>query len=259
MDRPHTPTFVEQMARQFDRSASSYNEEATVQRAVAERLASRLEQGLPFRHAFEWGAGTGLLTQAVDQRCRVDRWTLNDASAQALQQVPPLRSSEVVRWATDGSQISFAHSDYDLWLSSSALQWLPNPIDFLTRVAQELSPQSRILVATFGPCNLYEIKSLTGQGLIYPSIEQWLEALTRLKAQKLEVEEEKIALSFASPHEVLRHLKKTGVTALPNPSQRMRTRHQIATFAERYVAEFGSDNASTVSLTYHPIYIDIHI
>lgn len=250
--------YIERIARQFARSATTYHRRAVVQRMVAERLAHRLPQGEPFAHAFEWGAGTGLLTGLVDERCRVDRWTVNDLSPLLLDEIAPVRSGQMEKQVGDGSQLSFAFSDYDLWLSSSALQWLPQPMEFLLRVLRDLSLGCRVLVSTFGPGNLEEVRSLTGQGLTYPSMTDWQSALKSLPLSSCELFEERIPIHFPSAREVLRHLKETGVTALPDSSERMRTRQQIITFAEQYEKHFTELNPPGVRLTYHPIYIDIH-
>jgi malonyl-CoA O-methyltransferase len=63
-------------------------------------------------------------------------------------------------------------------------------------------------------------------------------------------EEETIEQHFATPKDVLRHLKETGVTGIRS---RHWTPRQLMEFCNRYTEMFGSGH--DVALTYHPIYI----
>ncbi len=110
-----------------------------------------------------------------------------------------------------------------------------------------------LLLSTFGPSNLSEIRQLTGQGLDYtPSMQvaHWLDAL----APSVRVEEELYPLSFASPREVLLHLKRTGVTATTTASDGFWTASKLRAFEEAYQRLFASPTGG-VSLSYHPIYL----
>jgi len=63
--------------------------------------------------------------------------------------------------------------------------------------------------------------------------------------------EEKLKLSFASPLEVLKHLKETGVTGIRRQSW---TRGELDDFCRRYREQYTAPDG-TVPLTYHPIYM----
>lgn len=98
-----------------------------------------------------------------------------------------------------------------------------------------------------------EIRELTGNGLPYRSREELVKALSS-HFDILHSEEELISLSFDNPLKVLYHLKQTGVTGISGTSsQQLRTRRDLQLFSERYTQEFTQ--GTSVSLTYHPIYI----
>lgn len=63
--------------------------------------------------------------------------------------------------------------------------------------------------------------------------------------------EEQLRLSFASPLEVLRHLKETGVTGTAAQAW---TRGKLQEFCRNYTERF-SDERGRVYLTFHPIYM----
>ena len=131
-----------------------------------------------------------------------------------------------------------------------------------------------------------EIRELTGNGLPYRSREE-LEVALSPHFDILYSEEELIPLSFEDPIKVLYHLKQTGVNGLSTQSsptgkqendlcssdnnsknnsrtnsknnsknnlpQQQWTRRDLQLFCERYTQEFTQ--GTSVSLTYHPIYI----
>ena len=123
-----------------------------------------------------------------------------------------------------------------------------------------------------------EIRELTGNGLPYRSREE-LEVALSPHFDILYSEEELIPLSFEDPIKVLYHLKQTGVNGLSTQSsptgkqendlcssdnnsknnfknnlpQQQWTRRDLQLFCERYMQEFTQ--GTSVSLTYHPIYI----
>lgn len=75
--------------------------------------------------------------------------------------------------------------------------------------------------------------------------QSWLEPHYRV----LIAHEEEICLSFASPLEVLRHLKNTGVNSV---TQKQWTKSNLATFCKAYSRKFSYLDG--VHLTYHPLY-----
>ena len=96
--------------------------------------------------------------------------------------------------------------------------------------------QGLLLFSTFVPGNLYEIKKLTGKGLVYPTSDTlvgWL------------------STADFTPLDVLRHLKATGVTATGNGCW---TKGQQESFCRQYVEQFATTDGQ-VTLTYRPFYI----
>ena len=168
------------LAHQFDRAAAHYNEAAEPQRLVIDRLVQQLDEHLPkaerhFAHAFEMGTGSGLLTERIDQLAQIDHWTLADLSPALLAQVPRLRDPHPELRVGDASELSL-----DLFVSSSAIQWLADPCAYLARTVHELAARATVAVSTFGPDNLLELRQLTGQGLHYPSLANWHSTLQAL-------------------------------------------------------------------------------
>ena len=233
------------LANQFDRAAAHYNEAAEPQRLVIDRLVQLLDEHLPkaerhFAHAFEMGTGSGLLTERIDQLVEVDHWTLADLSPALLAQVPRLRDPHPELRVEDASELSLERFGIDLFVSSSAIQWLDDPCAYLERTVHELSARATVAVSTFGPDNLLELRQLMGQGLHYPSLATWHSVIP-----------------FADPMAVLQHLRHTGTAQLPNAPQQIHTPNQLRRFTKRYITNFA-DETGRVTLTFQPIYIIIN-
>lgn len=249
------------LAHQFDRAASHYNEAAEPQRLVIDRLVQLIDEHLPqaerhFAHAFEMGTGSGLLTERIDQLLEIDHWTLADLSPALLAQVPRLRDPHPELRVGDASGLSLERLGIDLFVSSSAIQWLADPCAYLQRIVRELSAEATLAVSTFGPDNLLELRQLTGQGLHYPSLDTWRSTLQEL-AHPYEIHTERLVIPFADPLAVLEHLRHTGTAQLPDAPQQIRTPNQLRRFTKRYITNFA-DETGQVPLTFQPIYIIIN-
>ena len=97
---------------------------------------------------------------------------------------------------------------------------------------------------------MQEIRFLTGNGLDYLSLEE-LKMLLSPHYDIFYASEEIVPMSFATPQQVLRHMKQTGVTGT---EKRMWTRGRLQAFCDDYVRQF-SETDGNVTLTYHPIYV----
>lgn len=249
------------LANQFDRAAAHYNEAAEPQRLVIDRLVQLLDEHLPkserhFAHAFEMGTGSGLLTERIDQLVEVDHWTLADLSPALLAQVPRLRDPHPELRVEDASELSLEGLGIDLFVSSSAIQWLDDPCAYLERTVHELSARATVAVSTFGLDNLLELRQLTGQGLHYPSLATWRSTLQEL-GYPYEIHTERLVIPFSDPMAVLQHLRHTGTAQLPNAPQQIHTPNQLRCFTKRYITNFA-DETGRVTLTFQPIYIIIN-
>lgn len=248
---------IERINRAFSRAAKSYNTAASVQSAISLKLAHMLPEGLSLREVYEIGAGTGLLTQAIDRHCSIAHWTLNDLSASMLAQLPSLHDTAPTLIVGDAQEVSpwERTQQFDLIASASSLQWFESPKSFVKRLIPLLKKEGFLLLSTFGTRNLYELSTLTGNGLHYHSAIEWQQLLTPYFGE-VEVREEEITLAFPNIMALLRHLKATGVTHLPQRSNNklISSSHAIRELESRYRNQFALPDG-TLALTYHPIFI----
>ena len=215
----------------FARAVSTYEAEAVVQRAAAERLAGLLGRyfhGLAPR-ILEIGCGTGLLSRQLMARFAPAELVVNDLCP------------EMAVWP----------GVFDVVASASAVQWFGDLGAFAQRCAAVLPTGGWLAVSCFGPATLQETAALSGKGLEYPSFAQFVEALAD-GFEPVETAQERQALTFPDGFAVLRHLKATGVTATGAADATPWTRGRMETFARAYAEQFAVPGG--VSLTYEPFW-----
>lgn len=245
-----------------------------------------------FRHIVEFGCGTGSYSRLLLHTLQPETLLLNDLCPEMEECIHELLTPEssdsgpghslssdsgfdpnlglehssgfgsslaptppLVRFCPgDAEALDFPEAT-DLITSCSTLQWFNDPAAFFLRCHHALAPDGLFAFSTFGPRNMHEIRQLTGNGLDYLLLEELL-ALLSPHFDILLAEEEIVPLPFSTPHEVLKHLKQTGVTGT---EKKIWTRGRLQTFSEAYVRQFGNaghnSTEGSVTLTYHPIYV----
>ncbi|MCB9016992.1 MAG: malonyl-ACP O-methyltransferase BioC [Paludibacteraceae bacterium] len=231
----------------FAKSRGSYEQAASTQRYMAEALVKMLPAQAP-GSVLEIGCGTGLLTRALLRVCSPSVLHLNDISSgfesgfRSLDHIPGLRclcgDAEHYPWPCR----------YDWVVSSSVFQWFADFSAFVDRIVRYQNRDGVLAFGTFGPENMREIRAVEGVGLDYLSKDELQSSLERCY-HTLECREEVLQLEFASPYQVLNHLRQTGVNAL---SRQVWTPSRLRRFEESYVRLFSKGDK--VTLTYHPIF-----
>lgn len=237
--------------QRFGRATGTYDRHARAQKQIQRRLAGLLSATgrTCFDRILEVGCGTGGLTRELLGVCRGAEWTVNDLLETVPAPLPDILAGERWRYLPGDAETIGFPGRFDLVASGSAVQWFADPAAFVRKAADTLLPGGLLLLNTFGPENLKEIKTLTGEGLDYPALADvavWLPSGFRLKTLTVET----IRLDFPDPAAVLRHLKATGVTA--SGSGRW-TRGRLERFCRDYAARYAVE--SGVAVTYQPVYL----
>lgn len=244
---------TKQIHIRFTRALSSYDNHADAQHRISRKLASLLphQANVRYKRMLEIGCGTGGFTGVLKQQCHIDEWILNDLCEDCQEKIEQLFPGSPPRFiAGDAETLSFP-GKFDLIASASVFQWMKEPETFLHKLSGLLMQQGLLLFSTFVPGNLYEIKKLTGKGLVYPTSDTLVGWLSTADFNLLHQEEDTIVLTFKTPLDVLRHLKATGVTATGNGCW---TKGRQESFCRQYAEQFATTDGQ-VTLTYRPLYI----
>lgn len=235
--------------RCFTAAQASYDQHATVQQHIVQKLVALLPPKAQFKHVLEIGCGTGSLTRALHEKCEINQWEIVDLCDCQTYLAQILPSSNFHFHQANAEYFSI-DTHVNLIATASTVQWFKDKQAFLRRSATLLEPNGLLLFSTFGERNLLEIKQLTGVGLDYPNLTQWQQWLES-DFEILHLSEADISLSFNNPQTVLRHLKSTGVTAT---SHQMWTKQHLHHFIQDYENTYPTSDGG-VSLRYHPIYV----
>ena len=238
----------------FFKSMYSYNQHAEAQTRMAEELLEALWRIHPagFGRALEIGCGSGLLTERFLKRFAVETFVANDLVEECGMLVEDIfqqhSSGDFTFAGGDIETLADLPGKLDLILSNATFQWLHDFDGFLARLKTALKPGGLLAFSTFGPENCREIREVTGNSLTYRPFQNVLASL-QAHFEVAFSNEETVPLHFASPMDVLRHLRLTGVNGVS--SQKAWTKADLAHFEQAYREHFGEFNR--VPLTYHPL------
>ena len=239
----------ELIKKRFARSLKTYAEHALVQKSIAERLLFELSAvaGDEFERIFEIGCGSGIITRQISKMFKYKKLYLNDLVEECAELNSKYPGAEFI--GGDIENISPLPRKLDLIISNATFQWLDHLPGVLERLAGIMNPDGVLAFSTFGPRNAGEITELTGKTLNYLSAPELKNAVA--KHFDISCYHENIRqIHFEHPMDVLRHLQKTGVTAV---SKQIWNKSDLQNFITRYIEHNKTE--SGVSLTYHPIII----
>jgi malonyl-ACP O-methyltransferase BioC len=239
----------------FEQAAATYEQQATVQMQVADRLLTLLAStapGLTPASVLEIGCCTGLLTEKILVRFpRLSRLTVSDL-VPAFEECVGLKVAHLapnVRFLAGDIESVALPERYDLIISSSTLHWVYDLPALCRKLRAHLTPNGILAVSLYGTDNLREIRTVTGVGLEYKDLEQ-LESVIKEEFHILGADQLWETLWFSDPLSVLHHLRATGVNAI---GQKAWTRKQVSGFVAEYSKHFSGSQG--VCLTYHPMFI----
>lgn len=235
--------------RRFSAASASYDAEAQAQRQIASRLwALAAPHIVPAAAILEIGAGTGLLTQHI-LSAQPKSLTVNDLYTSPQVQALAQQEPDVLSVREGNAETLDFCGPYDAICSASTVQWFADIKGFFHRCARYLPKGGLLAFSSFLPGNLHEVAELTGVGLDYADaadLQNYLDQEFELVA----MEQGEITLHFASPHDVLLHLRNTGVTGIRSVGWNKR---RYLEFVDGYITRYSTGQG--VRLTYLPVYV----
>lgn len=228
----------------FAKNLESYNENAKIQKRMAERLLDFIKNKNPQR-ILEIGCGSGFLTKLVNDKIGFETYQTLDIVEDC--QVYINQINPKIEFICDDIE-EFLKNDnnkYDLIISNASLQWVNDFERVVNELRVRLNPNGELVFSTFGQENFKEIYHVIGATLNYYSLSE-----LRDMFPDSSIEPEIHILAFESPKDVLKHLQATGVNAL---EQTAWTKKDLIKFENGY-KNFCSRRPT---LTYNPVYVKI--
>lgn len=230
--------------KRFAKNLDTYNDNAKIQKRMAERLLSFLDKK-EFASILEIGCGTGFLTSLLNDNFKFEKYTANDIVPNCEKYIKEINPN--IDFIADDIELAVKNSDkkYDLIISNAAFQWVENLEGFINLLISKLNKNGKLLFSTFGPENFREVNFVLGKTLPYYSINELDEML---KNYDKKIEQEMHVMAFKTPKDILKHIKSTGVNALEIVSW---TKSDMQKFENGY----NNFCSKSPTLTYHPIYV----
>ena len=216
MKPPATPDILstrkQTIARHFA-TASDYDQHAHIQAQICQHLLALIARTKQ-DSVFEIGAGTGQMTRLLSENVQSKHWFINELCSERaaiLQSIVPtanimIGDAETIELSKGSNSINPSLIEHSLIVSANAVQWFDNPLSFVKQSAQRLRAGGQLVFNTFTPDNFLQIKQLTGQGLHYPTINEWQSALEIAGFENIKLSTQRFDVPFTNPYAVLKHM-----------------------------------------------------
>lgn len=207
----------------FERAASSYDEAAVLQRAIADRMLERLDVvKLVPASVLDIGSGTGYVARALMRRYPRARLHAADLAHAMVRQARA--HTRFRRWlartpgafvCADLERLPFAEASFDMIVSNLTLQWC-DPVAVFAECRRALRPGGLFMFTTFGPDTLVELRAAWHAVDERPHVHGFLDMhdlgdlLVRAGFAEPVMDVERFTLTYADVLDVLRDLKRLG-------------------------------------------------
>jgi malonyl-CoA O-methyltransferase len=220
------------IVKEFSRFAHEYKKYNVIQKEVAKHLCSFIEEKY-YQHILDIGAGDGSVYKNLcEEKIEFDSFTALDFSREMLLLHPSSNKVHKICLDFNKSLLSqdLGREEFDLILSSSALQWSLN----LDSTLQKVSNYSKSFYFSFFTSGTFKTlhKTAKVQSPIY-SVDELLEALKNYYSFDYEVID--YVLNFESVHEMLRYIKKSGVSSGERKLSYKETKSLMSNYPLKYL------------------------
>lgn len=226
---------------QFEKSLDKYNENALVQKLMAEKLILEiLNFQSEFNNILELGCGAGLLTQELVKKISYENYFANDLVEKSKNYIKKIIPNTV--FYCGNAQKIKPTQKMDLIISNAMFQWFKSIESGYFK--NMLNKNGILAFSSFSPDNFKEIREITGLSLKYKTLNE-LKEIFQKDFELLYTEEYTSVLEFSNPLELLAHMKNTGVNSLTTQKW---TFKEVKDFCDKY-----SEKYPKKTLTYAPI------
>jgi malonyl-CoA O-methyltransferase len=255
-----------QVRRAFSRAAPGYDAAAALQREVEARLLESLEfypvkhgDKQPPQRVLDLGSGPGRAAAAMRRRWPKAQVLALDLALPMLRQArgrdrwQPLRRG-VDRVCADARALPLAENSLDVLFSNLCLQWVEDLPAVFAGFRRALRPGGLLLVSTFGPDTLHELRGAFAQADEAPhvspfaSIAQFGDALVHAGFRDPVLDRDASTTHYRDLPALMRELRMLGATnALRARRHTLTGKARFARAAEAYAREYGDDDGLPAS------------
>lgn len=233
------------IASRFRKAIKSYDENAVVQREMADGLICSIKKycGINFETILEIGCGTGILTKKIIKNFNFYTLYANDLVGEFENHLIENISKNIIFIPGDAEIMDCFPQNCDIIVSNSTFQWLGGIESFFARIERFLKTGGILAFTTFGPENFKEMSNVTGVKLNYPGFEE-IENYCEKRFSMIFKESKIKKIRFDSFMSILKHIKATGSNGI---TRKRWTKSHIENFSLEYKKIYKE-----FSLTYNP-------
>ena len=250
---------AKQVRRAFSRSAASYDAAAQLQHAVEARLLESLDylddpalQREPPQRVLDLGCGTGRASIAMQKRWPKAQIVSLDLALPMLRQARGT-SARSMGWLSnpfarkpaqvcaDARALPLAEASVDVLFSNLCVQWVEDLDALFAGFRRVLKPNGLLLVSTFGPETLWELRDAFAHADAAPHVSPFADiagfgdALVRAGFRQPVLDREEETTHYPDLPALVRELRAIGATnALASRRHTLTGRSRFATAASAY-------------------------
>jgi len=254
------------VARRFDRSSSTYDQHADIQKQMALRLLQTLDRfEQPIRRICEIGCGTGYFTNLLIQKYPEVELVAVDLAPKMIETAREKIPNPNIHWyISDAEDVqSYLSGKYDLIISNATIQWLSNPKETVGFWAEALQPNGLLLASTFGEDTFQELTTLfrklerqrglrPGQHhLAMHSTSFWRDLWEQSGLNSIDIQEDWEKVSYPNCRSFLQEIKATGANYSTSNTPSLANHQLLKNVMEEYDQLYGE--GTKVYATYHVI------
>ena len=250
---------AKQVRRAFSRSAASYDAAAKLQHAVEARLLESLDylddpalKREPPQRVLDLGCGTGRASIAMQKRWPKAQIVSLDLALPMLRQARGT-SARSMGWLSnpfarkpaqvcaDARALPLAEASVDVLFSNLCVQWVEDLDALFAGFRRVLKPNGLLLVSTFGPETLWELRDAFAHADAAPHVSPFADiagfgdALVRAGFRQPVLDREEETTHYPDLPALMRELRAIGATnALASRRHTLTGRSRFATAASAY-------------------------
>jgi len=200
-------SFKEKVIYNFSKSAPNYDQYALLQKKMSEALFSLITKD--YEKILDVGCGTGILVSKIaENHPRSKIIGLDIAPGMINYSASNIKYSNAGFIEGDGEALLFNKEEFDLVVSSAALQWMDCK-KAVPEASRVLKPGGSFIFSTFGPATLCELKEAGLSVNTFPEKEV-ISMLLNQYFKKSKITSEIIMINYDTPLEAFKYLKDIG-------------------------------------------------